>query len=63
MLTTGTASPPPWLVTAHPEILPVTVDGKRLAPGSRIHLLAHLERDTFSRGSPVRMRLLDIRLV
>ena len=35
----------------------------RLAPGSRIHLLAHLERDTFSRGSPVRMRLLDIRLV
>jgi beta-galactosidase len=36
-LGTGTASPPPWLVTAHPEILPVTVDGQRLAPGSRQH--------------------------
>jgi beta-galactosidase len=36
-LATGTASPPPWLVTAHPEILPVTVDGRRLAPGSRQH--------------------------
>jgi beta-galactosidase len=36
-LATGTASPPPWLVTAHPEILPVTVDGQRLAPGARQH--------------------------
>ncbi|MGH3278697.1 MAG: beta-galactosidase [Trebonia sp.] len=36
-LGTGTASPPPWLVTAHPEILPVTVDGQRLASGSRQH--------------------------
>jgi beta-galactosidase len=36
-LATGTASPPPWLVTAHPEILPVTVDGRRLAPGARQH--------------------------
>ena len=36
-LATGTASPPPWLVAAHPEILPVTVDGRRLAPGSRQH--------------------------
>jgi beta-galactosidase len=36
-LATGTASPPPWLVAAHPEILPVTVDGKRLASGSRQH--------------------------
>ncbi len=36
-LATGTASPPPWLVAAHPEILPVTVDGKRLGPGSRQH--------------------------
>ena len=36
-LGTGTASPPPWLVTAHPEILPVTVDGRRLAPGARQH--------------------------
>lgn len=36
-LATGTASPPPWLVAAHPEILPVTVDGTRLAPGARQH--------------------------
>ena len=34
-LGTGTASPPAWLVTAHPEILPVTVDGQRLAFGAR----------------------------
>jgi hypothetical protein len=34
-----------------------------LVSGSRIHLLAHLERDTFSRGNPVRLRLLDIRVV
>ena len=32
-----------------------------LAHGSRINLLAHLERDTFSHGNPVRLRLLDIR--
>ena len=36
-LGTGTASPPPWLVTEHPEILPVTADGQRLAPGARQH--------------------------
>jgi beta-galactosidase len=36
-LATGTASPPHWLVAAHPEILPVTADGKRLAPSSRQH--------------------------
>jgi single-stranded-DNA-specific exonuclease len=34
-----------------------------LAPGARVHLLAHLERDTFSRGTPVRLRLLDLKLV
>jgi len=34
-LATATASPPPWLVAAHPEILPVTVDGERLAFGAR----------------------------
>lgn len=34
-----------------------------LATGSRANLLAHLERDAFSRSSPVRLRLLDIRLV
>ena len=32
-----------------------------LAQGSRVNMLAHLERDTFSRGNPVRLRLLDIR--
>jgi single-stranded-DNA-specific exonuclease len=35
---------------------------EKLAPGSRAHLLAHLERDTFSRGTPVRLRLLDLRV-
>lgn len=34
---------------------------EKLSAGSRVNLLAHLERDTFSRGSPVRLRLLDIR--
>jgi len=34
-----------------------------LVPDSRVNLLAHLERDTFSRGNPVRLRLLDIRVV
>jgi len=33
-----------------------------LVRGSRVNLLAHLERDTFSRGNPVRLRLLDIRV-
>ncbi len=36
-LATATASPPPWLIAAHPEILPVTADGTRLAPGARQH--------------------------
>ena len=36
-LATATASPPPWLIAAHPEILPVTADGRRLAPGARQH--------------------------
>lgn len=34
-----------------------------LTRGGRANLLAHLERDTFSRNNPVRLRLLDIRLV
>ncbi len=34
-----------------------------LTAGSRAHLLAHLERDAFSRGTPVRLRLLDIKVV
>ena len=36
-MATATASPPAWLVTAHPEILPVTADGTRLAFGARQH--------------------------
>ncbi|HVU91710.1 MAG TPA: beta-galactosidase [Jatrophihabitans sp.] len=36
-LGTGTASPPPWLTSAHPEILPVTEDGRTLYPGGRQH--------------------------
>ena len=36
-LATATAAPPAWLIAAHPEILPVTADGTRLAFGSRQH--------------------------
>ncbi|MGW1653358.1 beta-galactosidase [Streptomyces atratus] len=36
-LATATASPPPWLTTAHPEILPVTATGDTLWPGARQH--------------------------
>ncbi|WP_433862072.1 beta-galactosidase [Streptomyces sp. L7] len=34
-LATATASPPPWLAVAHPELLPVTADGVTLSSGSR----------------------------
>ncbi|KRE60669.1 beta-galactosidase [Nostocoides sp. Soil756] len=34
-LATATATPPPWLTTAYPEILPVDREGRRLWPGSR----------------------------
>jgi single-stranded-DNA-specific exonuclease len=34
-----------------------------LSSGTRANLLAHLERDAFSRANPIRLRLLDIRLV
>jgi single-stranded-DNA-specific exonuclease len=34
---------------------------EQTAPPYRAHLLGHLERDTFSRGQPVRMRLLSIK--
>jgi beta-galactosidase len=34
-LATATASPPPWLSQAYPEVLPKTQDGVRLWPGSR----------------------------
>lgn len=36
-LATPTASPPPWLISRHPEILPVTADGVTLWHGSRRH--------------------------
>lgn len=36
-LATATASPPPWLVHAYPDVLPVTRTGLRLGPGSRQH--------------------------
>ncbi|GAA4928709.1 beta-galactosidase [Actinoplanes utahensis] len=34
-LGTGTSSPPPWLTTLHPEVLPVTADGTVRFPGGR----------------------------
>ena len=34
-LATATASPPPWLSHRHPEMLPVTHDGRTLSPGGR----------------------------
>lgn len=36
-LATATASPPPWLTTKHPEVLPVTHTGETLWPGARQH--------------------------
>ena len=36
-LATATASPPAWLATAHPEILPVTRTGETVWPGARQH--------------------------
>ena len=36
-LATATASPPPWLSHAHPEMLPATADGVRLWHGARQH--------------------------
>ena len=34
-LATATASPPPWLAHRHPDVLPVTFDGRTLWPGGR----------------------------
>ncbi|WP_426503512.1 beta-galactosidase [Dactylosporangium sp. McL0621] len=36
-LATATASPPPWLTAAHPEILPVDREGHTRWPGARQH--------------------------
>ena len=42
---------------------PLARSAKALLPGGRTNILGHLERDTFSRGNPVRLRLLDMRVV
>ncbi|WP_447007263.1 beta-galactosidase [Saccharothrix isguenensis] len=36
-LATATASPPPWLTTEHPEVLPVDRTGATVWPGARQH--------------------------
>jgi beta-galactosidase len=36
-LATASASPPPWLATQHPEILPVNARGEVIWPGARQH--------------------------
>ncbi|GAA1571283.1 beta-galactosidase [Dactylosporangium maewongense] len=36
-LATATASPPPWLTTLHPQILPVDREGRTVWPGARQH--------------------------
>jgi beta-galactosidase len=40
-LATPTASPPAWMVTRHPEMLPVTVEGVTLWQGARRHYCPH----------------------
>ena len=47
-LATATASPPPWLTTAHPEILPVTADGRPCWPGRPPALAPDLRRSSAS---------------
>lgn len=41
VLGTPTASPPPWLCRAHPDILPVDAQGRRRRYGSRRHYCAN----------------------
>jgi beta-galactosidase len=40
-LATPTASPPPWLTSLYPDVLPVSEAGLRYAPGSRQHFCVH----------------------
>jgi beta-galactosidase len=40
-LATPTASPPPWLVRQHPDMLPITAEGVTLWHGSRRHVCPH----------------------
>lgn len=42
---------------------PLARVAEALVAHSRANLLAHIERDTFSRGNPVRLRLLDLKLI
>ncbi len=42
---------------------PIARTVETLAQNSHAHILAHIERDIFSRTHPVRLRLLDIKLV
>lgn len=51
-LATATASPPAWLVRAHPDLLPVTADGVRLEFGSRQH---YCPSSTAYRAAAVRL--------
>ena len=41
VLGTPTAAPPAWLVSAHPDILPVDIEGRRRRFGSRRHYCAN----------------------
>jgi beta-galactosidase len=40
-LATATASPPPWMIRAYPDVLPVTSSGVVLGGGSRQHYSPH----------------------
>ena len=51
-LATATASPPPWLSRAHPEMLPELVDGTKLWWGSR---QAYCPSSTAYRTAAVRL--------
>lgn len=35
---------------------------EKISKGSSVHILAHLERDSFAYGNPVRLRLIDIKI-
>lgn len=41
----------------------VAQTAENIAPGSRVHVIASIERDAFSRKNPVRLRLADLKLV
>lgn len=43
VLGTPTAAPPPWLTEKHPEILPVTEEGRVFGPGARRHYCVNSE--------------------